>query len=99
MKKISTLPFVLFFWSFNLSSFPLNIETLSLTDAQTSGLKESMSAELDTAINKYIDEEVIPHDPSFGEVAGYSKVQNSYTRGLVGQIRQDKRSAQLDFDI
>ena len=56
MKKISTLPFVLFFWSFNLSSFPLNIENLSLTDSQTSGLKESMSAELDTAINKYIDD-------------------------------------------
>ena len=39
-----------------MSSFPLNIENLSLTDAKTSGLKESMSAELDTAINKYIDD-------------------------------------------
>ena len=56
MKKISILPFVLFFWSFNLSSFPLDIENLSLTDAQTVGLKDSMGSELDTTINKHIDD-------------------------------------------
>ena len=56
MKKISILPFVLFFWSFNLSSFPLDIENLSLTDAQTVGLKDSMGLELDTTISKHIDD-------------------------------------------
>ena len=66
-------------------------------------LTYTFKAELPTnfvdMMNKYIDEDVIPHDPNFGEVAGNATVKNSYTKGLVGQIRQDKKSAQLDFDI
>ena len=37
-------------------------------------------------MNEYIDKEVIPND-------------SSYADGLVGQIRQDKRSAQLDYRL
>ena len=37
-------------------------------------------------MNEYIDKEVIPND-------------SSYADGLVGQIRQDKRSAQLDCKV
>ena len=39
-----------------MSSFPLDIENHSLTDAQTVGLKDSMGLELDTIINKHIDD-------------------------------------------
>ena len=77
----------------------LDIKTQIIPRVLTHTFKAELPMQIVDMMNKYIDEEVIPHDPSFGEVAGNSKVQNSYTRGLVGQIRQDKRSAQLDFDI
>ena len=77
----------------------LDIKTQIIPRVLTHTFKAELPMQIVDMMNKYIDEEVIPHDPSFGEVAGNSKVQNSYTSGLVGQIRQDKRSAQLDFDI
>ena len=77
----------------------LDIKTQIIPRVLTHTFKAELPMQIVDMMNKYIDEDVIPHDPSFGEVAGNSKVQNSYTRGLVGQIRQDKRSAQLDFDI
>ena len=77
----------------------LDIKTQIIPRVLTHTFRAELPMQIVDMMNKYIDEDVIPHDPSFGEVAGNSKVQNSYTRGLVGQIRQDKRSAQLDFDI
>ena len=77
----------------------LDIKTQIIPRVLTHTFKAELPMQIVDMMNKYIDEEVIPHDPSFGEVAGNSKVKNSYTSGLVGQIRQDKRSAQLDFDI
>ena len=50
-------------------------------------------------INKYIDDKLIPLDENYGKVKGNAELEHSYSKGLVGQIRQDKRSAQLDFDI
>jgi len=52
-----------------------------------------------TKINKYIDEKLIPKDENYGKVKGNAELQHSYAKGLVGQIRQDERSAQLDCDI
>tara|TARA_B100001996_G_scaffold191838_1_gene146825 strand:+ start:228 stop:1073 length:846 start_codon:yes stop_codon:yes gene_type:complete len=50
-------------------------------------------------INNYIDEELIPLDENYGKVKGNAELQHSYSKGLVGQIRQDDRSAQLDCQI
>ena len=50
-------------------------------------------------INNYIDEKLIPLDENYGKVKGNSELQHSYSKGLVGQIRQDKKSAQLDCNI
>ena len=52
-----------------------------------------------TKINKYIDEKLIPKDENYGKVKGNAELQHSYAKGLVGQIRQDERSAQLDCDV
>ena len=50
-------------------------------------------------INQYIDDELIPFDENYGKVKGNSNLEHSYSKGLVGQIRQDDRSAQLDCRI
>ena len=50
-------------------------------------------------INKYIDDKLIPLDENYGKVKGNAELQHSYSKGLVGQIRQDKRSAQLDCKV
>ena len=50
-------------------------------------------------INKYIDDELIPLDENYGKVKGNAELQHSYSKGLVGQIRQDEKSAQLDCKI
>ena len=52
-----------------------------------------------TKINKYIDEKLIPKDENYGKVKGNAELQHSYAKGLVGQIRQNERSAQLDCDV
>jgi hypothetical protein len=76
-----------------------DIKTQVIPRVLTYTFKAELPISFIDTMNKYIDEDVIPHDPNFGEVAGNATVENSYTKGLVGQIRQDKRSAQLDFDI
>ena len=76
-----------------------DIKTQVIPRVLTYTFKAQLPMSFVDMMNKYIDEDVIPHDPNFGEVAGNATVKNSYTKGLVGQIRQDKRSAQLDFDI
>ena len=48
-------------------------------------------------INKYIDDELL--DDNYGKVKGNAELDHSYSKGLVGQIRQDKRSAQLDCKV
>ena len=50
-------------------------------------------------INKYIDDKLIPLDENYGKVKGNAELQHSYSKGLVGQIRQDARSAQLDCKV
>ena len=50
-------------------------------------------------INKYIDDKLIPLDENYGKVKGNAELQHSYSKGLVGQIRQDERSAQLDCKV
>ena len=77
----------------------LGIKTQVIPRILTYTFKAELPIDIIDMINKYIDEDVIPLDPNFGDIEGNSKVENSYTKGLVGQIRQDKRSAQLDFDI
>ena len=51
------------------------------------------------SINKYIDNTLIPLDDNYGKVKGNAELQHSYSKGLVGQIRQDERSAQLDCKV
>ena len=51
------------------------------------------------SINKYIDNKLIPLDENYGKVKGNAELQHSYSKGLVGQIRQDERSAQLDCKV
>ena len=50
-------------------------------------------------INSYIDNTLIPSDKNFGKVKGNAELSNSYSNLLVGQIRQDKKSAQLDCKV
>ena len=76
-----------------------DIKTQIIPRILTYTFKAELPISFIDTMNKYIDEDVIPHDPNFGEVAGNATVDNSYTKGLVGQIHQDKRSAQLNFDI
>ncbi len=52
-----------------------------------------------TEINRYIDETIVTQDESFGETAGNTTANNSLAGGLVGQIKQDNKSAQLVFPI
>ena len=77
-----------------------------------SGLKVSMKTKLalhmmrveipESAIdeiNNYIDEELLTKDERFGQVKGNSTVSNTYSWGLVGQIKQNEKSAQIEFPI
>ena len=50
-------------------------------------------------INKYVDDELIPLDDNYGKVKGNAELEHSYSKGLVGQIRQNEKSAQLDCKI
>ena len=62
-------------------------------------LRVDLPSDFVETTNKYIDEELIPFDENFGRVKGNSELEHSYSKGLVGQIRQDKRSAQLDYGL
>ena len=62
-------------------------------------LRVDLPSDFVETTNKYIDEELIPFDENFGRVKGNSELEHSYSKGLVGQIRQDKRSAQLDYRL
>ena len=57
-------------------------------------LRVDLPSDFVETTNKYIDEELIPFDENFGRVKGNSELEHSYSKGLVGQIRQDDRSAQ-----
>ena len=50
-------------------------------------------------INAYIDNTLIPLDDNYGKVKGNAELEHSYSKGLVGQIRQSEKSAQLDCNI
>jgi hypothetical protein len=81
-------------------------------EKQNSGLKVSMKTKLALhmmrveipsdaidEINKYIDENIVTQDEKFGETAGNTTTKNSLASGLVGQIKQNSKSAQLVFPI
>ena len=51
------------------------------------------------SINKYIDDTLIPLDDNYGKVKGNAELEHSYSKGLVGQIRQNEKSAQLDCKV
>ena len=48
-------------------------------------------------INTYIDDELL--DENYGKVKGNAELDHSYSDGLVGQIRQNEKSAQLDCKV
>ena len=48
-----------FFWSLNLSSLPIDIENLNLSDPESQGMKGSMGSQLDEVITKFIEDEKI----------------------------------------
>ena len=50
-------------------------------------------------INAYIDNTLIPLDDNYGKVKGNAELEHSYSKGLVGQIRQNEKSAQLDCKV
>tara|TARA_B100000029_G_C17415453_1_gene902284 strand:+ start:245 stop:1042 length:798 start_codon:yes stop_codon:yes gene_type:complete len=50
-------------------------------------------------INSYVDNTLIPLDDNYGKVKGNAELEHSYSKGLVGQIRQDEKSAQLDCRV
>ena len=52
----------------------LDIKTQIIPRVLTHTFKAELPMQIVDMMNKYIDEDVIPHDPSFGEVAGNSKV-------------------------
>ena len=49
------------------------------------------------SINKYVDDELL--DENYGKVKGNAELEHSYSKGLVGQIRQNEKSAQLDCKV
>ena len=51
------------------------------------------------SINAYIDNTLIPLDDNYGKVKGNAELEHSYSKGLVGQIRQNEKSAQLDCKV
>ena len=50
-------------------------------------------------INAYFDNTLIPLDDNYGKVKGNAELEHSYSKGLVGQIRQNEKSAQLDCKV
>ncbi len=62
-------------------------------------LRVDLPSDFVDKINKYVDEKLIPMDENYGKVKGNAELKHSYSKGLVGQIRQDKRSAQLDCKV
>ena len=76
-----------------------NVETQMRSKPALHMFHVQLPTDFTDSINKYIDDTLIPLDDNYGKVKGNAELQHSYSKGLVGQIRQDKRSAQLDFDI
>ena len=58
-----------------------DIKTLVIPRVLTYTFKAELPMSFVDMMNKYIDEDVIPHAPNFGEVAGNATVKNSYTKG------------------
>ena len=51
------------------------------------------------SINAYIDNTLIPLDDNYGKVKGNAELEHSYSKGLVGQIRQNEKSAKFDCKV
>ena len=76
-----------------------DIKTQMRTKAALHMFRVDLPSDFVDNINKYIDEELIPFDENYGKVKGNAELSHSYSKGLVGQIRQDDRSAQLDCKV
>ena len=62
-------------------------------------LRVDLTKDFIDTTNSYIDEELIPYDENYGKIKGNAELSHSYTKGLVGQIRQSEKSAQLNCRI
>jgi len=76
-----------------------DIKTQMRTKAALKMLRVDLPMDFVDTMNKYIDEELIPLDENYGRVKGNAELEHSYSKGLVGQIRQSEKSAQLDCKI
>jgi len=76
-----------------------DIKTQMRTKAALQMLRVDLPMDFVDTMNKYIDEELIPLDENYGRVKGNAELEHSYSKGLVGQIRQSEKSAQLDCKI
>ena len=76
-----------------------DIKTQMRTKAALKMLRVDLPMDFVNTMNKYIDEELIPLDENYGRVKGNAELEHSYSKGLVGQIRQSEKSAQLDCKI
>ena len=76
-----------------------NVETQLRSKPALHMFHVKLPTDFTDSINKYIDDTLIPLDDNYGKVKGNAELQHSYSKGLVGQIRQDERSAQLDCKV
>ena len=59
MKIKSLIAIILLFWSFNLTSFPLDINELSIPNLDSVGLNPAMSDQLDALVDDFIDRGIL----------------------------------------
>ena len=76
-----------------------DIKTQMRNKSALNMLRVDLPIDFTDRINKYVDDELIPLDENYGKVKGNAELQHSYSKGLVGQIRQNEKSAQLDCKI
>ena len=76
-----------------------DLQTQLITKPALHMFRVDLPTDFTDKINKYVDDELIPLDENYGKVKGNAELQHSYSKGLVGQIRQDERSAQLDCKV
>ena len=76
-----------------------DLQTQLITKPALYMFRVDLPTDFTDRINKYVDDELIPLDENYGKVKGNAELQHSYSKGLVGQIRQNEKSAQLDCKI
>ena len=76
-----------------------DLQTQLITKPALYMFRVDLPTDFTDKINKYVDDELIPLDKNYGKVKGNAELQHSYSKGLVGQIRQSEKSAQLDCKV